>query len=504
MKKKILFVVTFFSIVSACTKKENTINFTFLQLNDVYEIAPLSGGEIGGMARVETLHKQLVKENPNTFMFLAGDFLNPSLLGTLIYKEKKIKGKQMVEVMNAMNFSLVAFGNHEFDLTEHELQERFNQSTFQWIQTNAMHKTSEGLKPFETVTNNRHTFIPKTVQFTVKNKQGDSIKIGFFSATINSNPKEHVEYGDFYQSAQYAYNNLKAKANFIFGLTHIAIENDKMIANMLPEVPLIMGGHEHVNMSISVGKGKITKADANAKTVWVHRFVYNIKTKQLVVNSELIPITPAIKEDITIKKIVEKWNLLLNEKLQEILPDPEAVIYISKVPLDGRDTQVRSEQTSLGKLITKGMAFSLDNKVDCALVNGGSIRLDDELQGGITGVDIFRVLPFGGEVIKVEMTGNLLKKVLTYGRLKSGKGAYLQRYNISFNEKNKEWSVNSKPISDEQIYTVAVSDYLLKGYDIPFLKTTSPGILKIYQNKPTDKAFDIRIAIISYLKSLKN
>ena len=46
-------------LFTSCKKNDGVINFTFLQLNDVYEIAPIQGGAFGGMARVETVHKDL-------------------------------------------------------------------------------------------------------------------------------------------------------------------------------------------------------------------------------------------------------------------------------------------------------------------------------------------------------------------------------------------------------------------------------------------------------------
>ena len=503
MKKALYILVGISLFITSCSKDNNTINFTLLQLNDVYEIAPLEGGKVGGMARVEKLHQDLLKENPNTFMFMAGDFLNPSLLGTLKYKGERIKGRQMIEVMNAMNFDLVALGNHEFDLKEKEFQQRLNESTFQWIATNPVHKLNDSTtQRFAVVKDNVRNELPKTVTFDVKNEDGKTIKIGFFSATLNSNPKDYVDYGDFYESAKFAYANLKETSDIVFGLTHLSIEQDKLVSKMFPDVPLIMGGHEHVNMSVPVGNAKITKADANAKTVYVHRISYNVKTKETVINSELVPITKDTGIDAAIDKIVQKWNILLDEKIKEILPNPDAVIFKAEVPLDGRDTPIRSKQTNLGLLIAKSMAFSFNNEVDCALINGGSIRIDDQLQGDITGVDIFRVLPFGGEILKVELKGSLLKKVLNYGRLKAGKGAYLQRYNVNYDIANKIWSVDNSEIVDSKIYKVAFSDYLLKGYDIPFLKPENTDVIKIYENKEGDAARDIRKAIILYLNSL--
>lgn len=488
----------------SCQKKDEIVKFTFLQLNDVYEIGALEGGEVGGMDRVETIHKQLLKENPNTFMFLAGDFLNPSLVGNIKLDGERIKGKQMIEVMNAMNFDLVSFGNHEFDLSDKLLQDRMNSSDFKWIATNIKHKTKDGVEPFYIEKEGIKKDIPRTVIFDLKNKDGVAIKIGFFSALLDANPVEYVVYNDFYEDAKNEFSNLKSKTDIVFGLTHVKISQDKMLANMLPEVPLFMGGHEHTNMIVPVGDAVITKADANAKTVYIHRFEYNKTTKKLTRKSELLAITSKIESDEKVYKIIEKWQAIMDKKIAEFSKNAHDVIYHTNVPLNGEDTAVRSEQTNLGEMITKAMSYAYDDKVDGVLINGGSIRLDDNLEGNITGMDIFRVLPFGGSIIKVELKGDLLQKVLNYGRIKKGEGAYLQRLNFTYDKAKKQWFNLGKPISNNKTYRVVFSDYLLKGYDIPFLKPDNKGIVEIYHPKEDELSHDIRRVIISYMKTLKD
>ena len=69
-------------------------------------------------------------------LLLAGDFLNPSLIGTIKVDGERVRGKQMIEVLNAMNIDLVAFGNHEFDIPKKDLQNRINESSFPWISSN--------------------------------------------------------------------------------------------------------------------------------------------------------------------------------------------------------------------------------------------------------------------------------------------------------------------------------------------------------------------------------
>ncbi|HFS67037.1 MAG TPA: bifunctional metallophosphatase/5'-nucleotidase [Flavobacteriia bacterium] len=490
-------------ILIGCNKEDHQIKVTLLQLNDVYEIAPLEGGKVGGMARVETIHKQLLQENPNTFMVMAGDFLNPSLIGTIKVNGERVRGKQMIDVMNAMNFDLVNFGNHEFDLKYKDLQKRLNESNFQWISTNAKHRLdSTQIKPFYTKKSEKKIDIPNTYIKEFTDADGTKIKIGFIGPTINSNPKDYVDYGDFYEDSKNAYKQLKDKVDVVIGLTHLQQNQDEMLLKMLPEMPLIMGGHEHTNRLIPIGNGKIAKADANAKTVYIHRLTYDTKSKKLAIESELLSINNKIKEDKNVARIVQKWVNLLDDKIKTYIKNPNEVIYFAKEPLDGRDTPIRSMQTNLGQIIARGMAYGYDDKVDAALVNGGSIRIDDELEGDITAIDIFRVLPYGGSVLKVQLKGNLLEKVLQYGKLKAGNGAYLQRYNAAFDKQKKQWLIKGKPIDKNKIYTVAFSDYLLKGYDIPFLKPDNKDIISVYKPKENEMSSDIRKSVINYLKTL--
>jgi len=491
----VLALITF----TSCQQKEDVINFTFLQLNDVYEIAPIQGGEFGGMARVETVHKELLEENKNTMLFMAGDFLNPSLIGTLKVAGERVRGKQMVEVMNAMNFDLVAFGNHEFDVSKDDLQKRLNESTFPWISANVKLKTKEAAPiPFYKEVNGKKIDVHKTFIKEFKDEDGRKIKIGFISVCIPSNPKDHVVYDNMFVQAKASYESLKNKVDVVFGLTHVKLANDKRIAKLIPNLPLIMGGHEHTNSLNFVGNVQISKADANAKTVFIHRISYNKKTKKTVVTSELKEINNTIKEDEKVAAIVAKWEDILNTKLKNIVKNPSEVIYKAKIPLDGRDAPIRSTQTNLGQVITKAMSFAYEDTVDAALVNGGSIRIDDQLIGNITAVSIFRVLPYGGPVLKVKIKGSLLKRVLDYGILASGTGAYLQRYNATLEE--GKWHISGKPIHLNKTYTVAFSDYLLKGFDIPFLSDKSADVLSIYTPKENELTFDIRKSVIAYLK----
>ncbi len=478
------------------------VTIKFLQVNDVYEIAPLQGGKYGGMARVAYVRDSIKERNPNTFLFMAGDFLNPSLLGNLEKDGEPIRGKQMIEVMNAMDFDLVTFGNHEFDLTENELQERLNESTFPWVSSNVLHVTPSGVKqPFETKLEMGNEPISEYKTLFVKDSLGNEVRFGFIGLTLDSNPKEYVEYGNIYKEAKRAYDLVYPKVDFVIGLTHLTIDQDHQLAKELPEIPLIMGGHEHVSNLEREGNTVIAKADANAISMYIHTLVYNLRTQVLYVNSKIMYLDEKVPLQSNVDRVVKKWNEVLNTELSTVIPNTNEVIHIPKVPLDGTDSANRSTQTNLGDKVTEAMAFAYNYNVDAALVNSGSFRVDDMLSGRLTSVDIFRVLPFGGSVLKVDMKGNLLKEVLDYGKSQRGKGAYLQRYKIT-QSSSGNWLIAGKPLNYNKVYTIALSDFLLKGLDIPFLTRNNSGIVKIYEPEESELAYDIRKSLINYLKSI--
>ena len=500
MKQYKLIILFLFTILFvSCSSDDGKISFTILQLNDVYEISSIQGGKYGGMARVETVHQELVAKNKNTLLVMAGDFLNPSLLGTMKHEGVRIRGKQMIEVMNAMSFDVVAFGNHEFDIPKKDLQKRMDESNFPWISSNVFNKTADSIKQFYQELSGVKRLIKGSFIKEIFDEDGTKIKVGFISVCIPSNPKDYVLYKDMFSAIVKEYESIKNKVDIVIGLTHVKIEHDREIAKLLPNIPLIMGGHEHTNKNEMIGNVQITKADANAKTAYIHSINYDKRNKNTIISSQLKSIDTSITDNLKVKLVVDKWSQVMEDQISKIVENPYEIIYTSKVPLDARDAPIRSKQTNLGNMIASSMAYSYDNKVDCSIVNGGSIRIDDQLIGDINSIDIFRVLPFGGPVLKVEMKGSLLKKVLQYGENATGSGAYLQRSNIQFI--NKTFTINNKKISSSTIYIVALSDYLMKGLDIPFLTKDHPDIISVFNPIPSEVPFDIRKAVITYFKT---
>ena len=508
MKKLILFLVITVIFVACKTSKtaknsKNEINITFLQLNDVYEISALDNGKIGGMARVATVRQELIKENPNTITTLSGDFLSPSVIGTLRYEGKGIKGRQMVDVMNAVGVDWVCFGNHEFDLDEKDLQERINESKFNWLNTNALQKKNGELVPFGKIVNGAKTPFVKTTIFTFKNTQGNAVKVGMFGVVLPSNPKDYVWYDDFFESAKKAYNELKPQCDFVVGLTHLNKVDDAKLAEMIPDLKLIMGGHDHDNMIQKVGKVTLAKADANAKTVYIHRIVFNQDKKEVKMISELKKINNQVVDNQEVAAVIKKWEDIEDGAFKALGLNKNEVIADLKEPLDGHESVVRNKQGNMGNMIASAMISASPNVVDAAFFNGGSIRIDDNVSGKITQLDVLRILPFGGKLVEIKMRGRLLERILETGLVNKGSGGYLQWEKIAYDEAKKEWKINGKLLDINQNYTIVTSDFLLTGKErnLDFFTKQNPDIQSVIDTFPDgDVRNDMRKAVTAYLK----
>ena len=496
-----ILLILFASFLIGCSGSKNIIsvdsnivNITFLQMNDVYEISPLENGKVGGLARVATIRKRLLSENPNTYTVLAGDFLSPSLIGTLRLDGERIRGAHMVDVLNTLGLDLVCFGNHEFDIGVSHLQERIDESEFDWISGNIKQIRSKGIMPFEKIGEGP---IPEYKIFYIPNSD---VKVGVFTVCLPANKQDYLHYDDIFETADRLVKILDEKTDIVVGLTHIDAADDIELANRFPEIDLIMGGHDHANMQYGRGNATIAKADANAKTVYVHRMTFNRETQELKISSELVKVTDAINDDVKTKNVVDDWVLIAARSFAELGFDPNEILSVLSDPYDAREATIRFKPAPFCQMIARAM-LAASPKSEAAIINSGSVRVDDVLTGNLTQYDVLRSLPFGGGFVDVELKGNLLKKILDTGWNNVDNGGFLQW--TAIDREKEQWLLNGKPIADDEVHRVSFTDFLLIGYEsnMDYLTAENPGIVNVYKDNRTDNQKDIRNAVIHYLKN---
>src|SRR5712691_6125214 len=373
------------NLVGAQTQRECNVRVTLLQLNDVYQFAPVDGGARGGLARVLTLRKQIISESPNALFLLAGDTISPSV------ESNTYQGRQMIEAWNASGLDYATFGNHEFDFGPDVLRARMSESHFKWLAANVIDKKTG--KTFG-----------DTPEFVIR--EFDGVKVGIFGILLqetltSSRPGPDVDILDPCATAARVIPKIRAAgAQVIIALTHLSMGEDKQLARC-SGVDLILGGHEHTLLESMAGHAPIFKMTSDARELG--RIDLNISKstgKLESIDWRVIPVTDNVKDDLAFASIKRKYAALLKPL--------EQPVGRAAVDLDVKSADVRTQETNMGDFVAD--AFRKATMADVALVNGGSIRADTIIKAGIlTKRDVISILPFNNRLVKLQVTGAVLR-----------------------------------------------------------------------------------------------
>jgi 5'-nucleotidase len=448
-----LFATAIFSI-AAQEKNQCNVKVTLLQVNDVYQFAPVDQGTRGGLGRILTLRKSIQQQNPNTLLLMAGDTISPSV-ESITYK-----GAQMIDAWNATGLDYATFGNHEFDFGPDVLQARIKESKFGWVAANVI----------DTRTNQTFGGVPP---FVVREFGG--VKIGIFGLVLpetktTSRPGDNVEFRNPCETAKQIVSELHAQGvKVVVALTHLSMREDKEVARCA-DVDLIIGGHEHTLLESHAGTAPIFKMTADARELGQIDLNISPTTGELdSIDWKVIPVDATTKEATEFAAVYRKYASLLAE-----LAKP---IGRTTVALDARSLQSRTEETNVGNFVTDALRKA--TVADVALINGGSIRADEIIAPGkLTMRDLLSILPFKNKLIKIEVTGATLRAALEHGVSRSAEdsqpGGFPQVSGIrfSFDASRKSGArlvdvkVNGLPLDDAKKYTLTTTTFLaLDGGD---------------------------------------
>ncbi len=459
-KSTVCFFLVMAGILSAAAQEKTDCNVrvTLLQVNDVYQFAPVDRGTRGGIGRVLTLKKAIQAENPNSLFLLAGDTISPSV-ESITYK-----GAQMIEAWNAAGLDYATFGNHEFDFGPDVLKDRMKESKFGWIAANVI-DTRTG-QPFG-----------GAQPFVIREFGG--VRIGIFGLVLpdtkkTSRPGPDIEFRNSCETAKQMVSQIHEKGvGVVIALTHLSLREDKEVARC-SGVDLIIGGHEHTLLQSSAGGAPIFKMTADARELG--RFDLNIsKTtgKLESIDWKVIPVTDATTEDPQFEMVYRKYASLLTELAKPVGK--------SSVPLDARSEENRTLETNVGNFVAD--SFRKTMLADIGLINGGSIRADELIAPGpLTMRDVLSILPFKNRLIKIAISGATLRTALEHGVSTTAPGAQpggfpqVSGLQFSFDATKPPGSrlvdlkVAGRPVDPNKKYTVATTTFLAldagDGYDV--------------------------------------
>ncbi len=278
-------------------------------------------------------------------MISAGDMIQGNNWANLF------QGESVIELVNEIRFDAMVLGNHEFDFGQEVLKKRISEATFPVLGANV--EGLGGLRPY-----------------IIKDLKG--VKIAIIGVTTEDTPASThpknvagLRFLSPIDTVEKYLKELKGKANVMVVLSHIGYPADRMLAERVKGIDVIVGGHTHTKITkpVKVGETLIVQAWEHGKALGVLNLTIE-GGKIVEADGYLEEIKPKTdQEHQAVLNIVKKYN----QKLDAVLNEP---VGETEVDLDGES--VRMRETNLGNLIADIMRQV--SKADMTIINGGGIR----------------------------------------------------------------------------------------------------------------------------------
>ena len=379
-----------------------------LHINDFHAFAepykPLGSDELsGGISYLATKANELRKEQPS-LLLSAGDMIQGDNWANLF------QGESVIKWMNEMRFDAMVVGNHEFDFGQEVLKKRISEARFPILGANVVGLRS--LKPC-----------------IIKELHG--AKIAIIGVTtedtpISTHPKNitGLKFLSPADTVEKYVKELRGQSDILIVLSHIGYSVDRILAEKVKGVDVIVGGHSHtrINDPVRVGDTIIVQTWEHGKALGV--LDLTIEGGEIVrFKGRLEEIKPEKgKEDRATASLVEKYKKRVDAALDEEIGTAE-------VNLDGEN--VRRRETNLGNLISDVMRSV--SGADVTLINGGGTRASIK-KGVIRVKDIYSVLPFDNYIVAIKLTGKEIREALEHGvsGVEDGEGRFPQVSGMTF------------------------------------------------------------------------
>ncbi|ASA24020.1 5'-nucleotidase C-terminal domain-containing protein [Paenibacillus donghaensis] len=386
----------------------------------------------------------------NTLLLDAGDVFS----GTLYFT--KFEGLADLEFMNYIGYDAMTFGNHEFDKGLPVLKSFVDKANFPFVSSNIdfMSKDNELKSSYKNeigvIADNASELKGQIYPAVVKEVYGEQVAI--FGLTTEdtvglSSPGGNIAFEDYKTSAANTVKLLQEQGiNKIIALSHLGYSVDRQLAEQVPGIDVIVGGHSHTKLDQPV----VLNED-DERTLIVQTGEYGANLGKLDVafdgkgvitsyNGKLLDVT-TFADDAQAKEMLVKYDAELTTIRNTVVGNTDVELNVNRL-IDGKSTRVvRKEETNLGNLITDGINSKSQELVTkllspdelssikgfVAIQNGGGIRAGID-KGEITLGEVLTVMPFSNSLVALKVTGQEIIDSLENGvsGLETDQGRFAQ------------------------------------------------------------------------------
>ncbi len=329
--------------------------------------------EYAGAARISAYVNHQRKRYPGVLFLDAGDAISGTPVSTMY------KGLPVFHVMNAMNYDAGVLGNHEFDHGYKHI------SKFREI-SNHLLLSANVFDPEGNLIGDREHQV-----FEI-----NGITIGIIGLTTDKTPAMVTPVGNdglnFHRPEDVLRKQveiLRPIVDLIIVLSHVGHERDKAMADSIPGIDIIVGGHSHtlVKTPVKVGTTYIAQAHRYGTHVGILHFFVNTKTKTVShFTGKLVEAANLPEADPDVLKVVNFWE----EKVEGLV-----------------DMEITTSDREISGHLLQSMMETIMAEVsgaDFGYYNIGGVR-DKIPRGSVTARHIWNIEPFGNTLVTLEITG---------------------------------------------------------------------------------------------------
>lgn len=426
----ILWAVTF-----NASAQNDTTRIVLLSVNDMH-------AKIDNFPRFKSLVDSIRGCHKNVLLLSAGDIFT----GNPVVDQYPDKGYPMIQLMNLTGFSVSALGNHEFDYGQETLAKRIAQAEFPILSANIFFEEAPPLdiKPFTIIT------------------LDNGIKVGILGliqindAGIPDTHPSRLQGISFKPGIDIApdYKWLADSCTVVIGLSHLGFESDVELAEKMGTFDVIIGGHTHTLVSNPREFNNVLIVQSGSGLNYVTMTTLCILGNQVIgKKAQVLELKNHQHTDTALDSLLAQYND--NKELNQ-------VIGTALNDISGKD--------ELGSMMTDAMT-TID-PLEIAFQNNGGIRVDQFPKGDISIKDVYKLDPFGNEIIHFKMSAKEIKSLIinSYNREKE---LDLQVSGLSYtvitdNEGLATDAVISMPDGsipdDKKLFETGVSSYIASSY----------------------------------------
>jgi 5'-nucleotidase len=427
--------------------------------------APCLGGSARLVGALRAARAAATAEGRASLALDAGD----EFMGSLFYTFHR--GLAEAAIQNAWGCEAMALGNHEFDNGPATVATYARALAAPLLSANLDTTAEPAL----------HGLVRPAVAFSRGGVRIVVIGLTTEETPTVASPGPNLRFRDGEEAAARAIAEARAAGPaLVVLLSHRGLAADRLLAERVAGVDVIVGGHSHSILANRPGaEGPApTLVDGPDRTVrivqagafgrFVGRLDLDLAADGRVVahGGDAREITPDMPEDAEAAAIVARFAAPLGE----LRARP---VTVATAPLD--NAACRTGECAIGNLIAEAMLAAAPG-ADIAIQNGGGIRLG--MPGGtITYGDVLATLPFGNTLATATIRGAHLRAALENGLSQPGTGRFPQvaglRMGVDLAAPAGQRLVSAEvlrgeragPLDPERAYRVATNNFLRLGGD---------------------------------------